>query len=75
VEGVGPPEHPEDLLLRVDEPTGGVVHLFAMPMGGTVYLSFRGFLYGDEAAAAVARDEPRWQAWMNDHFPMGAAGS
>jgi uncharacterized protein YndB with AHSA1/START domain len=74
VEDVGPPEFPEDLLLRLDEPAGGIAHLFAMPMGA-VYLSMRCFLYGDEAAAAVARDEPRWQAWMNERFPAGGDDS
>ena len=71
VEEVGPPENPEVLLLRLDVPTSGLAHLFAMPMAGQAYLSMRCFLYGGEAAAAVARDEPRWQAWMSERFPMG----
>jgi len=28
------------------------------PMDGQVYLSIRLYLYGDQASAAVARDEP-----------------
>jgi hypothetical protein len=45
-----------------------------MPMGGQVYLPIRVFLYGDRAAAAAARDEPVWQAWMSEHFtPVGEA--
>ena len=39
-------------------------------MGGQVYLSIRFYLYGDQAAAAAARAEPVWQAWMNEHFPI-----
>src|SRR4051812_41091728 len=70
VEEVGPSEHPE-LLLRLDEPTTGIAHLFALPMGGQVYLPIRLYLYSDQAPAAAARDEPRWQAWMSEHFPMG----
>jgi len=70
VEGMGPREYPE-LLLRVDEPTAGIAHLFALPMGGQVFLPLRLYLYGDRAPAAVARDEPVWQAWMNEHFPIG----
>src|SRR5215212_5172240 len=26
-------------------------------------------LYGDRAADAVTREEPSWQAWMNERFP------
>ena len=45
-------------------------------MGGQVYLSVRFYLYGDQAAAAVARDEPLWQAWMQEKFPAaGNAGT
>lgn len=70
VEQVGPSEYP-GLHLRLDEPTGGVAHLFALPMGGQVFLPIRLYLYGDQAPAIAARDEPIWQAWMNEHFPMG----
>ncbi len=69
VEHVGPPEYPEELLLRLDEPTPGIAHLFALPMGGQIYLLIRIYPYGDQAPAAVARDEPLWQAWINEHFP------
>lgn len=65
VEQAGPPEYPE-LLLRLEEPAPGLVHLFAMPMGGQVCLSVRFFLYGDQAAAAVEREEPGWQQWMQE---------
>ena len=68
VERVSEGDHPE-LLLRLEEPAPGVAHLFAMRMGGQVCLSMRCYLYGDRAAAAVSRDEPSWQAWMNAHFP------
>jgi len=61
-------EHPE-LLLRLAEPAPGVIHLFVMPMGGQVCVSVRCFLFGDRAAATVAREEPRWQAWLNELYP------
>jgi uncharacterized protein YndB with AHSA1/START domain len=73
VEQVGPSEYPEGLLLRLDEPAPGLANLFALPMGGQVYLPIRFFLYGDTAPAAVARAEPVWQAWMQSHFPPPAA--
>jgi uncharacterized protein YndB with AHSA1/START domain len=69
VERVGPREYPEELLLRLDEPAPGLAHLFAMPMGGQIYMPIRIYLYGDRASAAVARDEPLWQSWINEHFP------
>ena len=74
VERVGEEAYPEELLLRLDKPTPGVAHLFAMPMGGTVLLSIRFYLYGDRAAAAVARDEPLWRAWIDARFPPQGGG-
>jgi hypothetical protein len=68
VEGIGVEDYPE-LLVRLDKPTSGVAHLFPMPMGGQVLLSTRFYLYGDQAAAAVARDGPVWRAWMEQRFP------
>jgi uncharacterized protein YndB with AHSA1/START domain len=68
VELVGPPEYPQ-MLLRLHEPAPGIAHLFAMPMGGQVCVSFRAYLYGDRAATVAARDEPAWQAWMQGLFP------
>jgi hypothetical protein len=69
VERIGQPESPEELLLRLDEPTPGIAHLFALPMDSQVYLPIRLYLYGERAAAAVARQAPVWQAWVNEHFP------
>ena len=28
------------------------------------------YLYGDQAAATVARVTPLWQAWFQERFPM-----
>jgi uncharacterized protein YndB with AHSA1/START domain len=74
VEHAGPAEWPE-LLIRLDTPTTGIAHLFAMAMGGQVCLSVRFYLYGDQAEATVAREEPIWQAWIAEHFPMPIADS
>ena len=68
---MGEEAYPEELLLRLEEPAPGIAHLFAMEMGGQVYLSVRIYLYGETAAATVARDEPLWQAWMAERFPTG----
>jgi uncharacterized protein YndB with AHSA1/START domain len=74
VERAGQPEYPEELLLRLEEPAPGLAHLFAMPMGGRIYLPIRIYLYGDQAPAAAARAEPLWQAWMSEHFPAPPVG-
>ena len=73
VEWAGQPAWPEELLLRLDEPAPGIAHLVPHPMGGQVYLTIRFYLYGDQAPAAVARAEPMWQAWMNEHFPIAVS--
>jgi uncharacterized protein YndB with AHSA1/START domain len=71
-ERVGPPEFPE-LLVRLDQPAPGVAHMFAMPFGGQTCISVRAFLYGDRAGATAAREESRWQTWMNERFPADAS--
>lgn len=58
-------------LLRLDEPAPGVVLLNACGMGGQAYLTICFYLYGEQASAAVSRNEPLWQEWMNRSFPMG----
>ena len=70
VEWAGQPAWPEELLLRLDEPMPGIAHFVPHAMGGQIYLSIRFFLYGDQAPAAVARAEPTWQAWVNEHFSI-----
>lgn len=63
-------EGPYDALLRLDTPGPGVagVGAFSFPGGNTmVAMSF--YLYGDQAASAVAREEPQWQAWFKERFP------
>jgi uncharacterized protein YndB with AHSA1/START domain len=62
-------ERPYSALLRLDQPGPGVAALGAVNFGGSmVTLSF--YLYGDEAAATVARETPRWDAWVQERFPM-----
>lgn len=62
-------EQPCHALLRLDQPTSGAAALGAVNCGAImVTLSF--YLYGDQAAATVARETPLWQAWIQKHFPM-----
>jgi hypothetical protein len=39
-----------------------------MSMGEMVCVPVRFYLFGDQAAAVAAREEPRWQAWLNEQF-------
>jgi uncharacterized protein YndB with AHSA1/START domain len=59
------------IMLRLDAPTSGILSAFAHAMGGQVVLAADFYLYGAEATAVVGRDEPRWQAWMKENFPLG----
>jgi uncharacterized protein YndB with AHSA1/START domain len=74
VERVGQTEYPEELLMRLSKPAPGLAHFYAMPLGGQVCVPVRIFLYGSQAAAAGAHEEPIWQTWMNRHFPTPSVG-
>ena len=69
VELTGAPGHHHQLLLRVDQPTSGLVHIIALPMCGQVFVVIRLYLYGDAGPSTVQRDEPFWRKWINDLFP------
>jgi uncharacterized protein YndB with AHSA1/START domain len=59
------------MILLTSEPGTGICNLFAMPMGGPIYLSIRFFFFGDGAANAVAEAKPEWTRWFAERFPMG----
>ena len=65
-------ESPHDILLRTDAPGPGVAALGAFNMGGQSMAAVSFYMYGDEAAETVARETPRWEAWMQERFPMPA---
>lgn len=67
--------HGRRVLLRLDEPTPGIAMLGAFDCGGMVMASICLYLYGESAAEVFARDEPRWRAWMERHFPSAAGTS
>jgi hypothetical protein len=69
VELTGALGHPHQLLLRVDQPTSGLVHMIALPMCGQVFVVIRLYLYGDAGPSTVQRDEPLWRKWVNQLFP------
>jgi uncharacterized protein YndB with AHSA1/START domain len=61
-----------ELLLRIDEPGPGMAHIGAGGPGDQMFAFVRLFLFGNEAASIAAREEPAWNAWMDEHFPSEA---
>jgi hypothetical protein len=69
VEHVNP--SPPGAMIRLEQPGPGTAVLFTMDFGGpSVMATFSFYLYGDQAAATVAREKPLWQAWLQERFPM-----
>src|SRR5262245_36208564 len=58
VEAVGKGMHPNTVLLRLDTPAPGTAYIGAFSCGGMVMACMSVYLYGNNAKAAVARDEP-----------------
>ena len=71
IEAVREGQHPFALLL-LDEPAPGAVFLNAHGMGSQAFVAISFYLYGKQAAAIAARDEPLWQAWIAQQFPSAA---
>src|SRR6266699_579354 len=58
-------ENPYDALLRLDKPGPGIAALGAVTYpSGERFVAMNLYLYGDQAAATVARQTPLWQAWF-----------
>jgi uncharacterized protein YndB with AHSA1/START domain len=63
-------ENPFDALIRVDEPAPGILALgVAGTPGGPSLVGVNLYRYGDDADAALARETPAWQAWLERQFP------
>ena len=69
-------ESPYDALLRLDRPGPGIAALGAVtyPSGERV-VAMNLYMYGDNAAATVARETPVWQAFLRARFPLPAESS
>jgi len=59
-----------NLLIRTDEPASGAAILGVYACGGPSQTMISYYIYGKDAAAVAKRDQPKWQAWMTQHFPM-----
>lgn len=57
------------LIYRLEGPCPGVAVFMAHACNGPTMIAATLYLYGDGAAAAAARDEPLWQAWLAKLFP------
>src|SRR5262249_12416196 len=66
--------HTSTVLLRLDTPVPGTAYIGAFPCGGMVQAYMGIYLYGPNAKAAVERDEPVWQRWIGERFPMPQMG-
>lgn len=63
---------PFGALLRLDKPGPGTAAFGTIEFGDLVMATVTFYMYGDQAARTVARETPRWQAWIQEHFPMPA---
>ncbi|MEM7164570.1 MAG: SRPBCC domain-containing protein [Planctomycetota bacterium] len=55
-------------ILRVDGSVSGTASPLAFTIGGQTMFAVGIYLYGDGAADFVAREEPKWQSWMQETF-------
>ncbi|MFT7600864.1 MAG: hypothetical protein ACI8TP_003812 [Acidimicrobiales bacterium] len=56
---------PTRVTLLVDNPVPGTALIAAEAIGEVVQVSVWSYLYGTDADAAIERDEPRWQSWLD----------
>lgn len=47
---------------------------WGFPGGGPTMIAMNFYMYGEDAAATVARVSPQWQAWIAQRFPAPAEG-
>jgi hypothetical protein len=65
-------ENPYGVLLRLDKPGLGTAAFGTIEFGDAVMATLTFYMYGEQAAANVERETPRWQAWIQECFPMPA---
>jgi uncharacterized protein YndB with AHSA1/START domain len=62
-------QSPYNALVRLDKPGAGTAVLGAVNFGGQSMVTLNFYLYGDQASGTVARETPRWEAWIQERFP------
>jgi len=68
-------ERPFGVLLRLDQPGPGIATVFTIEFGDTVMAAMTCYLYGEQAADTVARETPRWQAWIQERVALSTSRS
>lgn len=66
--------HANTRLLSLEGPVPGTAYVGAFSCGGMVQVYLAIYLYGAEARKAVERDQPAWQKWIDEKFPMPQMG-
>lgn len=74
VDSRGKGMHANTMLLRLDAPEPGTAYVGAFTCGGMVQMYMAVYFYGAGAKAAIERDQPAWQKWMGERFPMPQMG-
>jgi uncharacterized protein YndB with AHSA1/START domain len=54
------------LLVRLERPVPGLLSLFAFGSDGGSAVDLRGYLFSDAAPGYVEREQPAWQAWLDE---------
>lgn len=73
VESVGGDRNSHELVLRLEEPAGGLALLGAHAWEGKVHLLISLYLYGDRGCAMAEQGAAGWEAWMARSFPVAAS--
>jgi uncharacterized protein YndB with AHSA1/START domain len=73
VERTGASGTHRELRILLDEPAPGFALVFTFVWQEQVHTSIHVHLFGERGAAARARDQPLWRAWMEERFPSRAA--
>jgi len=63
----------EQVLLLLHGPAAGIARVGTISMGGAGVVLVTLYFYGDAAAAAAAREDAPWRAWIARTFPPLAA--
>ncbi len=63
-------QHPCNALLRLDKPGPAAAALGAVTWGGSAMVTLNFYMYGDQAAGIVGREQPLWESWIKERFPM-----
>lgn len=63
---------PGMLTILLDQPAPGVAFVLAEPWQDQTVAGLYLYLFGEQAAATLARDEPAWRAWLERTLPSPA---